>query len=212
MQRSPFRTLAATIATGGLIALAITGSSASALVPPTTTAVDDVVDLIPVELGPAAWYDAGPLPGLGAGNNSQPDDDGCWTWDRHELGFLDKINEVRQQRSLGRVNIDPELSKVSAHHSYNMKMFDRLYHTPERKLRERVTKWSILGENVGTGADVESLFKEFMSSKPHREIILHDPFNFVGLGVGEQGGRMWVTLLFESRQDPGTTMEMRKAC
>ena len=210
MLRSRFRTATTVIATAGMIALALT-TSASA-VPVAPPAVEDVVDK--VRLGAATWYRSGPLPGLGAGNNSQPGPEDCWTWDQNELNFFDRISNARDQRKLGRVQLDPELSKVASHHSYNMKIEDRLYHTPEDKLRERVTRWNLLGENVGTGGDVDTLFQAFMDSQPHREIILHEPFNHVGIGVAwAEGGRLWVTLLFEAHEDPGTTMDMREgAC
>ncbi len=101
---------------------------------------------------------------------------------------------------------------MSSYHSYNMARYQRLYHTPEDKLRERVTRWEILGENVGRGASVDSLHQAFMDSRAHRDVVLYKPFNYVGVGVVQKDGNMWVTILFEAYEDPGTTMSMPSAC
>ena len=136
----------------------------------------------------------------------------CWTWDESELGFFERLNEERRRRGVGTVKLDPELSRVAQNHSYHMKTEQRLYHTPEDKLRERVTNWELLGENVGRGGDVDSLHRAFMESEAHRHVALHREFNYVGIGVSHQEGILWVTILMEGQDDPGTTMEMSPSC
>ena len=205
---SPVRT-ALTIFVGlGLLAVGATAATASTGTEVRTTdALDDV------QLGPATLSYWSPLSPFVPDQGSRDQEDGCWSWDWAELNFYDFINNERQERKLGRVQIDPELSKVAAHHSYNMMKEQDLYHTPEDRLRERVTEWQILGENVGTGGDAWSIHRAFMDSPPHRDIILHDAMNYVGIGVSHQeDGRMWVTVLFEAYEDPGTTMDMSTGC
>lgn len=192
------------------------------------------VPAVDIQLGPATMSYAGddglwgPLDGFLRGSsepkNKNKDKDGnrkdrgeytkeeCWTWDESELRFFEKLNDARRRHGVPTVDLDPELSKVAQHHSYNMKVEQRLYHTPESKLRERVTNWQIMGENVGRGLEVDSLHRAFMDSKDHRYIALYKDFNYVGIGVSHDKGQMWVTILLEAYENPGTTMEMPASC
>jgi hypothetical protein len=47
-----------------------------------------------------------------------------------------------------------------------------------------------------------------MNSPDHRENILFSQYRHVGVGTRMHGGRMWVTVLFEAKTDPGTTLPM----
>ncbi len=85
---------------------------------------------------------------------------------------------------------------------------NNLYHTPSQKLRHRVTRWITLGENVGVGGTVSSLHGAFMGSAVHKDNILYRGYRHVGIGVSKKRGRMWVTVIFESRNDPGTRLNM----
>jgi uncharacterized protein YkwD len=85
---------------------------------------------------------------------------------------------------------------------------DLLYHTPGDRLTSKVTNWSTLGENVGVGNYVLELHKAFMDSHGHRDNILYSGFTHVGIGVVVRRDRMWVTVIFEGRTDPGTTLKM----
>ena len=146
------------------------------------------------------------------GSGGEPSQQICWQWGPAEQEFAAKINNERERREIPRLRLDPELSKVAQRHSWEMQEAQKLYHTPEDKLRARVTRWEILGENVGVGGSVESLHRAFMDSDEHRQIILHRPFNYVGVGVKQDGDRMWVTVIFEAYDDPGTTLEMPPGC
>lgn len=172
-----------------------------------------------VEIGPSITITADdeapidvPADGFLGGDGKGNQDEECWTWDESELGFLERINEARRRHGLRAVDLDPELSKVAQHHSYHMKTEQRLYHTPAEKLRERVTNWELLGENVGRGSEVDSLHRSFMESDDHRQVVLNEEFRFVGIGVSHDEDQMWVTILLEARENPGTTMEMDPSC
>lgn len=125
-----------------------------------------------------------------------------------ERGFAKKINQAR--KALGKVSLrmDPELSKAARKHTAEMVNADTLYHTPSPALRSRVTNWSWLGENVGVGGTVDSLHIAFMNSPDHKENILWSKFRHVGIGVKVANDRMWVTVLFEAKANPGTTLKM----
>jgi uncharacterized protein YkwD len=135
-------------------------------------------------------------------------DGSCWSYKPTERGFARKINGARGVQKVGRLKLDPELSKSARVHTWAMARQDRLYHTASNTLRRRVTNWTVLGENVGYGSTVASLHKAFMSSPDHRDNILYNTFKHVGIGVVRKGGRMWVTVIFEAMSDPGTTLPM----
>jgi uncharacterized protein YkwD len=45
-----------------------------------------------------------------------------------------------------------------------------------------------------------------MNSPEHRANILYNHFHYAGVGVVTKRGRMWVTVEFEARSDPGTRL------
>jgi uncharacterized protein YkwD len=149
---------------------------------------------------------ASSLPLLGASSASA--DSGCWDYKRTERRFAHKANRARSRRGISKLSIDPELSKAARKHTTEMVRNRRLYHTPSRALRHRVTRWIVLGENVGVGGTVSSLHRAFMNSRVHKDNILYRPYRHVGIGVRKARGRMWVTVIFESRKDPGTRLDM----
>ena len=143
-----------------------------------------------------------PLPAAASSSNQ------CWQPKEWEQGFLRKTNEARADANLGTLSMDPELSKVARLHTREMTSKDLLYHTNEHDMIHRVTGWSTLGENVGVGGTVDSLQEAFMNSPPHRHNILYPSYQHIGIGVKEDLGRMWVTVIFESHNDPGTPLRM----
>jgi uncharacterized protein YkwD len=132
----------------------------------------------------------------------------CWKAREKELGFVQKLNDVR--RAAGRVGLrlDPELSRAARYHTWQMADVDKLYHTPADNLKRRVTNWVVLGENVGVGGTVESLHNAFMASPAHKDNIMLPGFTHVGIGTSQRGDRLWVTVLFEAATNPGTTLRM----
>lgn len=147
------------------------------------------------------------LPVATAGAQGQGDNP-CWTYKDSERGFARKMNKARANNGLAKLSLDPELSKAARVHTNEMIRKDELYHTTSSDLRERVTNWIILGENVGVGGSVRSLHKAFMNSPGHRDNILNLTYKHVGVGVRVVDGRMWVTVIFEAITDPGTTLRM----
>jgi uncharacterized protein YkwD len=47
-----------------------------------------------------------------------------------------------------------------------------------------------------------------MKSDDHRANILKGKYRYFGIGHKKSGGWLWVTVVFESRKDPGTTLSM----
>lgn len=143
-----------------------------------------------------------PIAGAQAGDNP------CWKYKTSEKAFARKMNAARTNGHLGKLSLDPELSKAARVHTKEMVTKDLLHHTDSDDLKRRVTNWIILGENVGVGGSVKSLHKAFMNSPAHRDNVMHALYRHVGVGVKKAGGRMWVTVIFEATTDPGTTLRM----
>jgi uncharacterized protein YkwD len=133
----------------------------------------------------------------------------CYRFKDKERSFARKINGARSRRSTHRVSLDKELSRVARRHSWEMDKHNSLYHTTSFDLRRRVTRWRVLGENVGIGQSVSSLHKAFMASPAHKRNVMRSDFHHVGVGVRRADtGRIWVTIIFEGRKDPGTRLRM----
>ncbi|MDQ4059130.1 MAG: CAP domain-containing protein [Actinomycetota bacterium] len=130
----------------------------------------------------------------------------CYSYSDKERGFARKINRARSSRDIRKLSLDPELSRVAIRQTRTMVNKNLLHHPPN--LGKRVTHWISLGENVGKGGTVASLHKMFMRSRPHKANILSREFRFVGVGAKRARGRLWVSVVFESRRNPGTTLDM----
>jgi uncharacterized protein YkwD len=129
----------------------------------------------------------------------------CWDYKAKERRMARKINRARTSRGLGRVRLDRHLSRVARAHTRAMVDSRKLFHT--QNLGWKVTRWNRLGENVGYGATVKSLHRAFMRSSGHRANIL-GRFRHIGVATNKAGGRLWTTIVFEHRRDPGTRLSM----
>jgi uncharacterized protein YkwD len=131
----------------------------------------------------------------------------CWSYSSNERGFAHKINKARSGRGLTKLKLDPQLAKVATVQTRRMIRLNLLHHTPN--LGRRVTHWNSLAENVGYGGDVASLHKAFMKSAPHKANILRGKYRFFGVAAKKAAnGTLWVTVVFESKRNPGTTLDM----
>lgn len=135
-------------------------------------------------------------------------DSRCWEPRFRESRFARRINAAREAHGVGKLRLDPELSKAARVHTREMVGTNQLHHTASSVLRSRVTNWAVLGENVGVGGKVGSLHRAFMTSPSHRDNILYGTYKHVGVGTMRRGGRLWVTVLFEAVTNPGTTLRM----
>jgi uncharacterized protein YkwD len=135
-------------------------------------------------------------------------DSRCWDSTRAERRLAGRINAARVDHDLRRLQLDPELSKVARVHTRDMIERGELSHTSSSVLGRRVTRWTMLGENVGYGGGVLQLHRVFMHSPAHRDNNLRPAFRHVGIGTSWHRNLLWVTVVFEARTDPGTTLKM----
>lgn len=127
----------------------------------------------------------------------------CYSPNTTERNFARLINVARGSNDL---RLDPELSKVAKVHTRAMVRKNALFHSTSTQLRNRVTNWVSLGENVGVGSSVTSLNSAFMDSPAHRANIMEPSFRYVGVGAIKKDGRLWVTMIYEARSDPGSPL------
>jgi uncharacterized protein YkwD len=135
-------------------------------------------------------------------------DNQCWKYRKAERGFARKINLERSDVSLGKLKIDPELSKVARKHAKTMAGQGTIFHQTSTQLGTRVTNWTMLGENVGVGATVTSLHNAFMNSPGHAANVLRNNYVYHGIGTVRKDGRLYVTVVFQASRNPGTTLSM----
>ena len=149
--------------------------------------------------------------GKGDSGGEQTDGD-CPVIGTAEKRFAEKINRARARRDRRPVSLDLEISAAAAVHSRAMKRQARLYHTGEDALRRRVTRWELLGENVGRGGDADSLHRAFMDSPDHRRTVVDQRFRHVGVAIVRDENQIWMTVLLETKSDPGTRVSMPEGC
>jgi len=165
-----------------------------------------VVTMLAIVVVPLVRPNLVPRPSLES--RSATLDSRCYRYKPSERRFAKKMNKARDQSGRRRLSIDPEASKVARAHTRSMFRRRTLFHSPQEQLARRVTRWRVLGENIGVGNGVKELHKAFMASHFHRANILYSSFRHVGVGAARKKGRLWVTVVFESSNDPGTRLRM----
>ena len=134
----------------------------------------------------------------------------CYAYLAEEQAFAQLTNQARSSRSVGKLQLDPQLSWVARTHTRAMDDKGELFHATAPEITHRITHWTTIGENIGVGPadDVAGLQKAFMHSPLHRANLLDPTYKYVGVGVVVDGDTLWVTLDFESAANPGTTLHL----
>jgi hypothetical protein len=108
--------------------------------------------------------------------------------------FVSLVNSSRSSAGLHAYAGSSELNAVAQGQAQRMASAHRLYHNPG--LASQVTNWKYVGENVGYGPDVNTLFSAFMHSPEHKANILDHDFTQIGVGAVTSGGTLWVSMVF----------------
>ena len=108
-----------------------------------------------------------------------------------EVQFFADLNLVRARNGVPPLATDGQLISVARAWSAQMAGPAGLSHNPN--IAGQISNWRTLGENVGTGSD-EATVEAALEASPHHFQNMVDPaFNYVGIGVVESGGVLWVT-------------------
>ena len=114
---------------------------------------------------------------------------------RQETGMTGFVNEDRANHSLKPLDASSTISEIAHRHSLEMARKGRLFHSCVECILDQ-HGWQRIGENIGYGATLSSVNREFMHSTYHRENILCTCHTDVAVGVVESGGLIWVTEIF----------------
>ena len=99
-----------------------------------------------------------------------------------EAQFVTLINALRASKGLGTLTVDGNLTDVARQWSQQMANAGTISHNPN--FPNQVTSdWQMLGENVGQGYSVQSLFDAFVASPHHYENLVEPSYTRVGVGV-----------------------------
>jgi hypothetical protein len=126
-----------------------------------------------------------------------------------ESQFISKHNATRSSRGIRTMAVKSDLTSVARRHSARMASKGTIWHNPNLA-NEVGGNWTVLGENVGMGPDVNDLYQAFMDSSPHRRNILDPDYNQFGVGVVISEGTIYVTIVFAKRGATSSTPTYRR--
>jgi hypothetical protein len=112
-----------------------------------------------------------------------------------EAQFLALTNQLRVNHGLNPLATSGTLVSIARSWSSNMAAAGAISHN--MNLPNQVSlPWEKLGENVGTGWSVDSIQNAFINSPHHYENLVDPVYNYVGIGVVDSGGKIYVTVDF----------------
>lgn len=132
----------------------------------------------------------------------------CYEYTDLDRKLFKKTNKSRANHGVRKLTLDPHISKVARKHTNEMIDQSALVHTAGSVLGNRVTRWVMLGENIGKGESLKSIQRAFMDSAGHRANVLDSSYKYVGVSAKKHGGKVWTTVVFEASNNPGTTLNM----
>jgi uncharacterized protein YkwD len=145
---------------------------------------------------PPATFDAGKAPGEDAAPSSGSPED----------ALLAMVNGARASEGLGRLRRDARLDRLAREHAEVMRREKALSHGASAgSLTERLdgTLLRSAGENVAHATDLFRAHRSLWKSPSHRENLLHEAFELVGIGVvRDDDGSTWICEIFAAPQEP----------
>lgn len=113
-----------------------------------------------------------------------------------ESAFVSRINGLRQNKGLAPLAVSGNLTSIGRSWSQQMMERGSLSHNPNYA-RQVTADWVKLGENVGRGSSVDSLFQAFVNSSAHYRNLVDPAFTHVGVGVvTAPDGTLWTSHQF----------------
>lgn len=121
-----------------------------------------------------------------------------------EALFVALTNQLRVAHGLNPLATNGALLSVARGWSGNMAAAGAISHN--MNLPNVISgPWTKLGENVGTGWTVDSIQNAFIASPHHYENLVDPVYNYVGIGVVDSGGKIYVTVDFMQLNNVPTT-------
>jgi hypothetical protein len=114
-----------------------------------------------------------------------------------EADFVARINALRTSQGLVPLTVDLHLTDIARNWSAKMAGDGAISHNPDLAAQVGGNGWRTLGENVGVGSSVDWLESAFEASPHHYANLIDPDYRWIGVGVVESGGQIWVTEDFE---------------
>jgi uncharacterized protein YkwD len=110
---------------------------------------------------------------------------------KNEQRILDLTNEARAKEKLPPLKANATLLEVARAHAANMARQHKMEHVldgknPAQRVEKAGYEYRSVGENIASGtsgATVGAIFKGWMASKIHRDNILSDKYEEIGIGL-----------------------------
>lgn len=99
-----------------------------------------------------------------------------------EARFVARINQLRASKGVAPLVVDAELTGIGRRWAAHMAEVGQISHNPDYPNQVH-QDWGKLGENVGMGPDVDSIFDAFVRSAGHYRNLVDPDFTRVGVGV-----------------------------
>lgn len=112
-----------------------------------------------------------------------------------EAAFVAKINDLRASKGLGTLTVHGELVAIARNWSQQMASVGDISHNPNFK-NQVTANWARLGENVGMGPSVDSLFAAFVASPAHYANLVEPVYTHIGVGVVYAGSTIFTSHQF----------------
>jgi hypothetical protein len=103
--------------------------------------------------------------------------------------YVSRINGLRSSRGLATLQVDGNLSSLAQSWANHLATIGQLQHASDLSAGLAHGGWTKLGENVGVGSSVDSVFTAFVNSPAHYANLVDPSFTHVGVGVAYAGGR-----------------------
>ncbi len=118
-----------------------------------------------------------------------------------EVAFVKDINALRVSRGVAPMSVHPQLTVMARVFVLQMIARGEIFHNPNLAA-QAPAEWMKLGENVGVGSSEASLHQAFIDSSGHLRNLLDGDYKYVGVGVVNANGRMWVVENFMRSDAP----------
>ena len=112
-----------------------------------------------------------------------------------EAQFLALTNQLRSSLGIQTLTPQAQLTQVARAWSAHMASQGTISHNPSLT-SQSPSNWTQLGENVGMGGAVGAIQTAFINSPHHYENLANGAYNFVGIGVVDSNGTIFVTVDF----------------
>ncbi len=111
-----------------------------------------------------------------------------------ESDFLSRINNLRAQEGLAQLSSNSSLNNYARNWSQTMATSGNFQHS---NIASLLGPWSIVGENIGKGSSVNSIFNALVASPGHYNNMVDTRFTHIGVGVFvDSSGKLWTTHVF----------------